>query len=378
VTGDVLVTGIGVLSAFGLGVDAFWDGLLAGRDACVPAGIPEAPDARVARVEGLEARRWVRSAQGRRIDRTSLLALAAARMALDDAGLAPEALQPSRTALGLGSAFGNVQETVTFLDRVFDRGTGNPMLFPNLVMNAPLSYAAIELGTTGPSAMMTEQDASGEAAIAWGARQVAAGAADVCLAGAADELATELLTIGRETRTASDAGPCVGEGAAVLVLESALQAEGRGARCYARLVPHPGFGVTAPVHGWPAGPGELARGLAPLAADVSLIVGAASGEPVLDELEAEVLALALAGRRAALTAPRRAIGRFGASGALAVAAAALAIRHGVVPPVTGWPAAQARGLDVVIGAARPASIRSVLVDGLARGGVCRPLRLQAA
>jgi 3-oxoacyl-(acyl-carrier-protein) synthase len=378
VTGDVLVTGIGVVSAFGLGVDAFWDGLRAGRDACVPAGIPEAPGARVARVEGLEARHWVRSAQGRRIDRTSLLALAAARLALDDAGIAPEALRPPRTALGLGSAFGNVQETVAFLDRIFDRGTGNPMLFPNLVMNASLSYAAIELGTTGPSAMVTEQDASGEAAIAWGARQVAAGAADVCLAGAADELATALFTIGRETRTAPDAGPCVGEGAAVLVLESAAQAHGRGARCYARLVPHAGFGVPAPVHGWPLGAGDLARGLAPLAADVSLIVGSASGDPVLDELEAEVLVLALAGRRAALTAPRRAIGRFGAGGALAVAAAALAIRDGVVPPVADWPAAQARGLDVVTGAARPASVGNVLVDGLARGGVCRPLRLEAA
>ena len=377
-TGDVLVTGIGVVSGFGLGVDAFWDGLVAARDACVPAGIPEAPDARVARVEGLEARRWVRSVQGRRIDRTSLLALAAARLALDDAGTAPEALQSSRTALALGSAFGNVQETAAFLDRIFDRGTGNPMLFPNLVMNAPLSYAAIELGTTGPSAMVTEQDASGEAAIAWGARQVAAGGADVCLAGAADELATELLTIGRETRTASDAEPCVGEGAAVLVLESAARARERAARCYARLVPHAGFGVAAPVHGWPAEPSELARGLAPLVADVSLIVAAASGEPVLDELEAEVLALALAGRRAALTAPRRAIGRFGAGGALAVAAAALAIRHGMVPPVVGWPAARTRGLDVVTGAARPASVRGVLVDGLARGGVCRPLRLEAA
>jgi 3-oxoacyl-(acyl-carrier-protein) synthase len=251
------------------------------------------------------------------------------------------------------------------------------MLFPNLVMNAALSYAAIELGTTGPSAMVTEQDVSGEAAIAWGARQVAAGAADVCLAGAADELATELLTIGRETSTASDASPCVGEGAAVLVLESASRAERRGARCHVRLVPHAGFGVAAPVHGWPTRADGLARALAPLAADVSLIVGAASGEPVLDELEAEVLALALAGRRPALTAPRRAIGRFGAGGALAVAAAALAIRNGVVPPVAGWPAAQARGLDVVTGVARRASIRSVLVDGLARGGVCRPLRLEA-
>ena len=243
-TGDVLVTGIGVVSAFGLGVDAFWDGLRAGRDACVPAGIPDAPAARVARVEGLEARRWVRSAQGRRIDRTSLLALAAARLALDDAGIAPEALRPPRTALGLGSAFGNVQETVAFLDRIFDRGTGNPMLFPNLVMNA--------------SAQLRGDRARHD-------RTVGDGDGAGCLGRGRDRVGRTpgrrrcgRRLPGRRRRRAGhgaahdrprDAhgirmpGPCVGEGAAVLVLESAAEAHGRGARCYARLVPHAGFGV---------------------------------------------------------------------------------------------------------------------------------------
>src|SRR5439155_486272 len=82
-----------------------------------------------------------------------------------------------------GSAWGNLQETAAFLDRLFARGQGNPLLFPNLVFNAPLSYASIELGITGPTAMLSAEEASGEAAIAWGAEQVGEGAVDVCLAG---------------------------------------------------------------------------------------------------------------------------------------------------------------------------------------------------
>jgi 3-oxoacyl-[acyl-carrier-protein] synthase II len=381
VIADVAVTGIGVVSTLGVGVEAFWDALVAGRGARAPGASAGLPDARGARVEGLEPRRWVRSAQGRRIDRTSLLALAAARLALADAGLEPASLEPPRTALALGSAFGNVEETVTFLDRIFDRGTGNPLLFPNLVMNASLSYVTIELGINGPSAMVTEQEASGEAAIGWGARQVVDGAVDVCLAGAADELGTALPGLGRAARP-SGAGATAGtnpsEGAAVLVLESPAHALRRGARRYARLEPHAGFGVPAPVHGWPADAGELARRLAPLAADVDLVVAAANGDAVLDGLEAEALARAFDGRPVAVTAPRGTTGSFGAAGALAVAAAALATSHGLVPPTIGWRAAAARGLDVVTGAARAMPVRRVLVDGLARGGTCRPLRLEAA
>ena len=176
-----------------------------------------------------------------------------------------------RTAIGLGSAFGNLEETALFLDRVLDRGTGNPLLFPNLVMNAPLSYAGIELGVTGPTAMLTEQEASGEAAIAWGVRQIADGTAEVCLAGGSDELTSGLVRLRRETGTVGAGpprpldpqadGPCLGEGAAVLVLEELAQRAPtrrpgvRRARP-ARRVQHPRSGAW---HGLPTAARSAAR-----------------------------------------------------------------------------------------------------------------------
>jgi len=103
----------------------------------------------------------------------------------------------------------------------------------------------------------------------------------------------------------------------------------------------------------------------------------ASGRPELDALEAAALARALGGRRVTVTAVRGALGDFGAAGALAAAAAALAVSTGLVPPTCGLVLSARAGLDVVTGAARPRAVRVAAVDGLARGGLCRPLRLEA-
>jgi len=389
-TGAVAVTGIGVVSALGHGVDAFWRGLVDGASGLRPLRRPEMPPgiALGGEVPPLELREVVRSPLGRRIDRVSLLAVAACRLALADAGLEPAALEPARTALGLGSAYGNLHETAAFLDRLFARGAGHPLLFPNLVFNAPLSYASIELGITGPTAMLSAQETSGEAAIAWGAELVAEGAAEVCLAGGTDELGTVLYRVLREGHALARAmprpldpaadGPCPGEGAAVLVLEPLARARARGARVYARLATHPGFTVPAPVHGWPRDAAPLAEGLAPLLAGADLVAAAASGRPELDALEAAALARALGERATAVTAVRGALGDFGAAGALAAAAAALAIASGVVPPTLGLVPPAREGLDVVVGSARAVRVQVAVVDGLARGGACRPLRMEAA
>ena len=390
-TEPVAVTGVGVVSALGHGRAAFWAGLVEGvsglrpiRRFPLPSGAPilggEVPPIAVTDV--------VRSAIGRRIDWASLLALMACRLALEDAGLDPARLDPARTGLGLGSAWGNLQETAIFLDRLLARGAGNPFLFPNLVFNAPLSYASIELGVTGPTAMLAGQEASGEAAIAWGADVIGDGAADVCLAGGAEELSPVIHQVLRETQQMTSGvprpldpaadGACPGEGAAVLVLEPLARARARGARVYARLVASPGASVPAPVHGWPRAPEALAELLRPLVADADLLVAAASGNPALDAVEASAVAAALGGRRTPVTSIRGAIGDFGAAGALAAAAAALAVDAGLVPPTLGLvPPARAE-LDVVVGLARRTAVRVAVVDGLARGGLCCPLRLEAA
>ena len=384
----VAVTGIGVVSAFGHGVEPFWRGLTAGACGLRPIRRFEVPPgvALGGEVPPLERQGLVLSAIGRRIDWLSLMALAACRLALADAGLGTRA--PGRTGLGFGSAWGNLHETGVFLDRLFARGQGNPLLFPNLVFNAPLSYASIELGITGPTAMLCAAEASGEAALAWGADQVAEGAVDVCLAGGAEELGAVLHQALRESGLLARAAPrpldpaadgvCPGEGAAVLVLEPLARARARGGRIHARLVAAPAFTVPAPVHGWALDPVPVAEGLADPLSDADVVFAAASGRPELDALEAAALARALDGRSVAVTAVRGALGDFGAAGALATAAAALAVSTGVVPPTVGIVPPARAGLDVVTGAARRDGLRSAVVNGLARGGICRPLRLEAA
>jgi len=378
----VAVTGIGVLSAFGIGVGPFWEGLLSGRSGLTPGG-PEGALAGI--VEGLELRDFVRTPGGRRIDHASLMALAASRLALADAGIDDAPLDPAHTGLAIGSSLGNLRETPPFLDRVFEKGAGNPLVFPNMVMNAPLSYVSIELGVTGPTAMVTEVEVSGESAIAWGARTVADGAADVCVAGAVDEIADVLFAVlgesGGLTRDvprpldrASD-GRALGEGAAMLVLEPRDRARARGARVYAEIVPHPGFAVPSSVHGHPRDADAIARRLRPLVADADLVVAGASGLPALDAVEAVAIARATAGRRVAVTAPRGAIGDFGAAGALGVAAAVLAIHTQRIPPTAGIRPPAREGLDVVAGAARAGRIGVAAVSAIGRGGICRPVRV---
>ena len=385
---DVAVTGVGVVSALGLGAGPFWAGLVAGRSGLGPIGRFTVPGgAHGGEVKGLEVRAFARSPQARRIDRTSLFALAACRLAVEDAGGLPAGLDPTRTGIALGSALGNLSETAVFLDRLFSRGVGNALVFANLVLNAPLSYASIELGITGPTAFVTEQEASGEAAIAWGARLVADGAVDVCLAGATDELDPVRYQVLRDAGALAEGAPrpldpgatgsCPGEGAAVVVLEPLAAARARGARVYARLVPQPGFAVPAPVHGWPREAGALAAALAPVVGAADLIVAAASGRPELDALEATALASALGGQPALVTAPRGATGDFGAAGALAVAAGVLAVYTGTVPPTLGLEGPARGGLAVVTGMARRTAVRAAVVDGLARGGAGQPIRLEA-
>jgi 3-oxoacyl-(acyl-carrier-protein) synthase len=382
----VAVTGLGVLSGFGHGAAPFWAGLVGGESALRPlarlARDGAAPLA--AEVPALEIRRVATTPLGRRIDRVSLFALAACRLALADAGVG--SLVPDETGVALGSAFGNLGETTDFLDRLIDRGAGNPLVFPNMVMNASLSYVTIELGVTGPTAMFSELDLSGETAIGWGVDAVAYGEVECCLAGATDELAAALHQVLAETGAVGSGiarpldpaagGPAAGEGAAVLFLEPLAAAEARGARVYATIEAPPGFTLAASPHGWPRDAEALARALAPVLADADLVVAAARGTPALDRVEAEGLRRALGGRPAAVTAVRGAVGDFGAAGALGVAAAVLAVAEGVAPPATGAPSEPVAGLDVVVGAARRLPARVAVANGMARGGACRPIRLE--
>jgi 3-oxoacyl-(acyl-carrier-protein) synthase len=391
----VCITGIGVVSPVGHCARDFWAALAAGRTAVTRgAGAQHV----VAEVRDFDPRSWVSGASLRRMDRLSRMVVSAGAMALADAGLAPARHPaPERVGLAVGTSIGNVSETIDFLARIKERGPGraSPFVFPNLVLNAPASYASIELQATGPNLTVSQGDVSGELAIAAGYDLIASGAADVVLAGGGDEIAPiigsvsrDLGLICRDPRAwcgpfdTGAAGAALGEGAAVLVLEAAGHARARERPAYAELVGHRSWATPAPLHGWPedaAGiAAEIRRLVGPEAAAIDAVYCGAPGVRGRDRIELLAASQALSeGAAPWITSIKGATGEFGAAGALTVAAAALSIAHGAVLPVAGTERPLATdGMRLAVGEARSHALREVLVTGFARGGLGAALLLR--
>ncbi len=393
----VAVTGVGIVSSIGVGARQFWQALAAGRSGIAPAAGLAGPDGLptlAAVVREFAAREFITSSHYRRMDPLSRMVVAACRMALDDADAGVD-LDVARTGFVVGSALGNALESTQHLDRLFLKGPSavSPMLFPNLVLNAPASYAAMEFGFTGVNFTVAQAEISGETAIALGVDAVRSGRADRVLAGGGDDLAPILLRTlqraralagqrgGREWASPYDvarSGLVAGAGAAMLVLEPLARARRRGARVYACIAGSTAWAVPAPPYGWPA---RAPASLAPLAAlcgaaPIDLVCGGANSTTTLDACELALFDALAAVRGATLTSIKGAIGEFGAAGALTVAAACLALREQVVPPLCALETAAPTGLRLAARQAQPACLRRALVHGLARGGAAAALLLE--
>jgi 3-oxoacyl-[acyl-carrier-protein] synthase II len=395
----VAVTGLGVVSPLGVGRVQFWDALCEGRSGIVPlpdaAGVPRL----AARIPNFSPREFIISPHLRRADPLSRTIVAASRMALADAKLG--AAQPASERIGVvvGSELGNISESVQYLDRLFSKGPAlaSPLMFPNLVLNAPASYVAMEVGCTGANFTVSQGQASGEQAIAVGCELIRTGRADVVLAGGGDEL-TEMVIAGyRRFRALSSqrggpewcspydaerSGIVLGEGTAMLVLEPLHRARQRGATIYAEIADVLSFGVPAPIYGWPrraptAAP-RLRRFLdraGVLAVD--LVCGGANSSRCLDACEMDILTQLFRNTAVTLTSIKGAVGEFGAAGASTAVAACLALHEGVVPPLCHLRQPPAGvGLRFAARTAEPRPLRSVLQLSLARGGAAIALLLR--
>lgn len=397
----VAVTGLGVVSPIGVGRAQFWNALCAGTSGIAP--LPDAVDVpRVAaRIVDFSPREFITSAHLRRADALSRTIVAASRMALADAKLGAAMPAPERIGVVVGSALGNISESVQYLDRLFTKGPAlaSPLMFPNLVLNAPASYVAMEIGCTGANLTTSQGEVSGELAIATGCDLIRSGRADVVLAGGGDQLAEIVMSGYRRYRALSsqcggpewcspyDAdrnGVVLGEGAAMLVLEPLPRARQRGATVYAEIVDVASFGVPAPLYDVPArAPSAVPRLRAFLDRSgypaVDLVCGSANSSRRLDACELDVLTrlFGAAAPAVALTSIKGAIGEFGAAGALSAVAACLALHDGAVPPLCHLyhpPAGAA--LCFAARTAEPRPLRSALLFSLARGGAALALLLR--
>lgn len=286
--------------------------------------------------------------EARRLSRVCQLTVAAARLALADAGLEADEL-----GLVVGTEFGDLRSTVEFVDGYLARGPAglSPLLFPGTVMNTMAAAAAIAVRARGLSLTLNAPTVAGELALARAAAAMQSGRADAVLAGGVDELAPVLT----ETLGALRAGGRRDEGAGFAVLETEEAARARGAHVLGaiagaawRALPAPPHGVGRGARASAVGAALAAAGLDPAA--LGWVLTSASGDARRDAWEAAVLDAALGAHRP----PRTPL-------------AALAGRH-----------SGAAALGLALGATRARAEGPGLLHALARGGTHVALVVEAA
>jgi 3-oxoacyl-[acyl-carrier-protein] synthase II len=360
----VVITGIGPVTPIGVGVEDFWTGLRAGRS--VVSRITRFDPApfrshMAGEVAGFEPASWMEPRRAKRLDRCSHFTLAAARLALDDAGLDLAAEDRDRIGAMMGTALGGVAFAEQEHGKYLTEGLRSvePGLALTVFVGASSCNLAIELGITGPNITNGMSCASGAIAIGEAYRAINRGEADVMLAGGAEAPLSPLsygafaiiramstrnddpMTASRPFDRARD-GFVMAEGAAVIVLEARDRALARGAPVYAEVA---GYGITNDAHHMTAprpDGSQAARairnalGTAGIpAAEIGYVNAHGSSTPLNDPTEAIAIRSVFGGHaeRVAVSGTKGYFGHaLGASGAIEAAICALACRRAWLPP----------------------------------------------
>ena len=388
----VAVTGLGVVTPLGIGWQAFWEGLLAGRCATGPVRAFDASPYLVnrgAEVRDFQPQDHLRRLAPDSIGRAAQLGAAAARLALVDAGLAEPAWDPDRAGVAMGTTSGEPAEIERLDDAwVADRRESADTRF---VARYPCHTIAInvaaELGLRGPNAMIPTACAAGNYAVAWATDQLRWGRADLMLAGGADIFSrityagfARLGAISPDLCRPFDRGRkgmIPGEGAGVVVLEPLDGARARGARIYAEVA---GYGLSCDAHhmtgAHPQGDGAvraMEMALATAGArpgDVDYISAHGTGTPTNDQVEAIAIARLFGDGAPPVSSIKSMIGHtMGAASALESVACALAVHRGMLPPTANFEAADdGCKLDFVPNVARERRVRLAMNNAYAFGG----------
>lgn len=407
----VVITGMGLVSPLGCGVDRVWqrllsgasglrrlpDALCAGLDAQVGACVPSLE---VDAEAGFDMESVVPAKDRKKMDRFIVLALAAAEEALAQAAWRPNSAQDQeRTATVIASGIGGFPAIADAVRTTDQRGPRrlSPFTVPSFLANLAAGHVSIRHGFKGPIGAPVTACAASVQALGDGARLIRSGEADVAVCGgteAAVHLVTQAgfaaaraLSTGYTNHPTQASRPfdcardgfVVGEGAGVLVLESLEHALQRGATPLAELV---GYGTSADAYHVTSGPEDgsgAARAMQVAlrqaglnAQQVQHVNAHATSTQVGDAAELAALHTVFGSKSPAISATKSATGHLlGAAGAVEAIFTAMALRHQIAPPTLNLhtPDPLAQGLDLVRLVARPMAMDYALSNGFGFGGV---------
>ena len=406
----VVVTGLGMVSPLGCGVEPAWKRILNGESGARKiatfdvADLPCKIACQVPRGDGSDGTfnpdQWMEPKDQRKVDDFIIFAMAAARQALDDANWHPST-EEQRCATGtmIGSGIGGlsgIAETAVLLKERGPRKV-SPFFIPGRLINLASGYVSIEHGLKGPNHAVVTACSTGAHAIGDASRLIALGDADVMVAGGTESpisrigmagfCAARALSTGFNDTPVRASRPydkdrdgfVMGEGAGVLVLEAYEHAKARGARIYAEVT---GYGlsgdayhITSPA---PDGDGGFRSMTAAMkragltAADIDYINAHGTSTQVGDEIELAAVERLLgnAASRVSMSSTKSSTGHLlGAAGAIEAIFSILAIRDNIAPPTINLEnPSVATAIDLVPLVARKREINIALSNSFGFGG----------
>ncbi len=390
--GRIVITGLGVVSSIGIGKDDFWDNLLKGT-----SGISRISSFDTSlqfthnggEVKDFDPLQFMSAPSASRLSRASQMALAAARLAVADAGIPAGHLATGRAATSIGTNIGSVQSVEKVNELIV--GGRQQELADELIRQIPVQTTpaeiAREFGMTGPNMMFSTACSAGNYAIGYGSDLIRLDRADTVVAGGADALSKVAFTgFNQFSAVAPDTcrpfdknrkGMMVAEGAGMVVLESLEQALRRNAPIYAEIL---GYGLScdayhmtmASVDGIAACMRNALRETGLSAEDVDYISAHGTGTPANDRNECAAIREVFGARSSSIpvSSIKSMLGHtMGAASAIEAITCALVVRRHVIPPTINFETPDPDcAIDCVPNQARHHPVRIALNNSYAFGG----------
>ena len=401
-TRRVVITGMGAVTPIGIGKDEFWKNLVAGKSGIRKITRFDASEynSQIAgEVDGFNPADYMDAKESKRMDRYSQFAVAAAKMAIEDAGLDLEKEDCDRIGTYVGAGIGGMETLHTQYEKLFAKGPKrlSPFFIPMMIANMAAGRVAINFGLHGPSECVVTACATGTNCIGDAFRLIQNGKADVMVAGGTEASISPAAVGGfcQMKALCSDhnddpehasrpfdknrSGFVMGEGSGIVVIESLEHAKARGAHIYAEIA---GYGsnsdayhITSPApHGvYQAKCMQLALDDAGMkASEVDYVNAHGTSTHMNDAGESEAIkkVWADAAKDVSVSSIKSMTGHLlGAAGGVECIATALSIENDVLPPTINYETPdEGMDLDYVPNKAKEKTVRAAISNSFGFGG----------